>query len=90
MRSLHCVVFGTVTDGFFPSWVHDQEVQLGLAGWVRRLAEDKVEVLAQGAEDKARELALRLRQGTAVTRVDEVRTDWIEYEKAYQAFEIRA
>lgn len=90
MRSFHCVLFGKVKEGFFPTWVHDQAVQLGLCGWVRRLADDKVEVLAQGDEDKIKELALRLRQGTALNPIDDVRSDWLEYEKTYAKFEIRA
>ena len=89
MNSLHCVVTGQVQGVCFRSWVFDQAQSLGLTGWVRNLDDGKVEILAQGDEASAEEFKKRLRRGSQLSRVEDVKGTWIDYEKTYSGFEIR-
>jgi len=87
--SLHCVVTGRVQGVFFRAWVHDQAVQRGLAGWVRNLAHNSVEVLAQGEERALQNFKNLLRQGAPLSRVEEAECRMIEHDEFYNNFQIR-
>ncbi len=90
VRSLQCLITGTVQGVFLRSWIHDQAVSLGLKGWVRNVADGKIEVLAQGDEQACDELKERLYKGSPMSRVEQVECKWIEYDKEYDKFEIRS
>jgi len=88
-RSLQCIVSGKVQGVYFRSWVHDQAAALGVKGWVRNLADGKVEVLAQGDDAALEELRKRLHVGSQVSRVEKVDASWIDYDKQHAEFKIR-
>ncbi len=89
MKSLHCIVSGKVQGVYYRTWAFDQAQSLGLTGWARNLDDGKIEILAQGDETSAEEFKKRLRQGSPLSRVENVESDWIDYEKTYASFEIR-
>ncbi len=89
-RSLQCLLTGTVQGVFLRSWIHDQAVSLGLKGWVRNIADGKIEVLAQGGDDVCESFRDRLYQGSPLSRIQKVDSKWIDYDKEYEAFEIRS
>lgn len=86
---MHYVVNGKVQGVFFRSWVFDQARSLGVKGWVRNVTDGKVEVLGQGEEDALKSLKERLMQGSSLAQVQNVESNWTEYEKTYDDFEIR-
>jgi acylphosphatase len=88
-KSLHCVITGKVQGVFFRAWTHDQAEQLGVAGWVRNIGDRKVEVMAQGPEQALQDFKNRLRQGSPLSRVEEVKSDWVDHDKTYESFQIR-
>jgi len=87
--SLHATVTGKVQGVYFRAWVSDQAQGLGLTGWVRNLADGKVEILAQGAPDALNMFKERLPLGSPLSRVDAVETKTIDYDKHYANFQIR-
>ena len=87
--SLHATIAGKVQGVYFRAWVYDQAASLGLRGWVRNLADGKVEVLAQGDGESLAALKERLPQGSPLSRVDTVTASMIDHDKAYDAFAIR-
>ncbi|MGE4296590.1 MAG: acylphosphatase [Desulfovibrionaceae bacterium] len=89
IRSMHCVVSGKVQGVFFRAWVQDQATALGVNGWVRNLAQGQIEALAQGDESALELFRERLRTGSPISRTDALDVKWIEYDKAYEGFEIR-
>lgn len=88
-KSLHCIVSGKVQGVYFRAFVQEQADSLGLCGWVRNLADGKVEVLVQGSEEAQKALTERLWQGPALARVEHVEANHIDYDKSYPGFAIR-
>ena len=89
VQSWHCLVSGKVQGVNFRTWVHDQATNLDLKGWVRNLYDGRVEILAQGEEQKIEEFKGRIAQGSPWSKIDHIESDWIDYEKEYQSFELR-
>ncbi|MFP5257926.1 MAG: acylphosphatase, partial [Acidobacteriota bacterium] len=87
--SLHATISGKVQGVYFRAWIYDQAASLGLAGWVRNLADGQVEVLAQGAPEALAAFKERLPQGSPLSRVDTVKAEMLDYDKAFSAFTIR-
>ncbi|MFU2210166.1 acylphosphatase [Solidesulfovibrio sp. C21] len=87
--SLHATVSGKVQGVYFRAWVFDQAKSLGLTGWVRNLRDGQVEILAQGEAAALDALRQRLPGGSPLSLVESVEADMIDYDKAYNAFEIR-
>ncbi len=88
-RSLHCLISGKVQGVNFRSWTKSQADSLGLKGWVRNLEDGRVEVLAQGDEQPLFELKGRLAQGPTLSYVEKIETNWIDYDKTFDKFELR-
>ncbi|KUJ96096.1 MAG: acylphosphatase [Desulfonauticus sp.] len=90
MKTMQCLVSGKVQGVWFRAWTHDQATSLNIKGWVRNLADGKVEVLAQGEEKDLEELKKRLLVGSPLSRVEHVECKYLEdYDKTYDKFEIR-
>lgn len=62
---------------------------LGLTGWVRNLADGRVELLAQGEEKSLRNLLTWAHQGPSQARVDHVETSWVDSDGPLADFQIR-
>ncbi|MFT5782021.1 MAG: acylphosphatase [Pseudomonas sp.] len=69
---LHAAVSGKVQGVGFRQSTDDQAQRLELDGWVRNLADGRVEVLIEGEELVARELADWLVSGPKAARVTDV------------------
>lgn len=61
----------------------------GLSGWVRNLADGRVELLAQGEEKSLRNFLAWVHQGPAQARVDHVEAHWAPAEAELSGFQIR-
>jgi len=90
IRSLQSIVTGKVQGVAFRAWVSGQADSLNVKGWARNLADGAVEVLAQGDEAAVQELRTRLLGGSPLSRVHDVQSKWIEYDKEHERFEIRS
>ncbi|WP_271408844.1 acylphosphatase [Pseudomonas sp. Q1-7] len=66
---LHGYVSGKVQGVYYRQATQEQADRLELDGWVRNLADGRVEVLVEGEEAPARELAAWLEQGPADAQV---------------------
>ena len=92
-RSLNCVFTGksasAIPGGEFKEWIVNEAKNLAIAGWVRSLHDDRLEVLAQGTEENLEEFRVHLLQGPPFSKVENLECKWIEYEKAFSSFELR-
>jgi len=69
---LHGFVSGRVQGVYYRQSTEQQAERLGIDGWVRNLADGRVEVLLEGEEEAVRELERWLHEGPADADVSAV------------------
>jgi acylphosphatase len=86
---VHIFVSGLVQGVFFRSQTKNKAEEIGLFGWVRNLADGRVEILTEGEKDKLEKLVDWARKGPDSARVDGLEIDWQEFKGEFKDFEIR-
>jgi len=61
---------------------------LGLTGWVKNEPDGGVTIVAQGEEDKIKQLVVWAEQGPAAAQVEEVKVNWVKSEDNFTDFTI--
>ncbi len=72
---VHLIIEGRVQGVFFRDSTRRQARSLGVTGWVRNMRNGNVEVVAEGPEDRVRQLVDWCRRGPSAARVDRVEED---------------
>lgn len=75
---MHYVVAGRVQGVFYRASACEVATRLGLTGWVRNLADGKVEAVACGDADRLAQFTAWLRRGPAEAKVLEVKSNVCE------------
>jgi acylphosphatase len=73
---VHLLVSGLVQGVFYRQSTVDEARRLGVAGWVRNLADGRVEVEAEGDRAALEGLVAFCRRGPPSARVDDVAARW--------------
>ncbi|HID93146.1 MAG TPA: acylphosphatase [bacterium (Candidatus Stahlbacteria)] len=89
LKRVHIFVSGMVQGVFFRANTRDKANSLGINGWVRNLPDGRVEVVAEGEEEKLKELISWCYHGVPYARVDNVEVKWEEYKGEFETFSIR-
>jgi len=89
MRRVHCVVSGRVQGVFFRGATQARMRELGLRGWVRNLADGRVEALVEGDEEPLRAALEFLRRGPRGAAVSQLVVRDAEPGESLDTFEIR-
>ncbi|MGO9176399.1 MAG: acylphosphatase [Desulfobaccales bacterium] len=76
---LHVLIEGRVQGVFFRAATRDEASALGLAGWVRNLADGRVEALFEGERLALEKLLAWCRQGPPYAYVDHLEVEWQTY-----------
>lgn len=87
-RRAHILVTGRVQGVFFRDHTRRWAASLGLTGWVRNLADGRVEVLAEGEKTNLEALIARLRQGPPAASVEEAAVTWDDFRDEFEDFRI--
>lgn len=87
-RCRRYLISGRVQGVFYRASTQTAARRLGLSGWVRNLADGRVEVVARGPEAKLAEFALWLWQGPSGANVSTVE-EFDATEKSFSGFEVR-
>ena len=88
-RCRHFLVSGQVQGVFFRSATESVARRLGLSGWVRNLADSRVELVACGTASKLEELEQWLWQGPPHARVEHVISADVELQ-SFHDFSVRS
>jgi acylphosphatase len=75
-KAFRAIVTGRVLGVDFRSRIQRKATSLGLTGFVRALPNCSLEVVAQGSEDKLKDLAKYLEVGPRGATVEKVTVDW--------------
>ncbi|MDP3278779.1 MAG: acylphosphatase [Deltaproteobacteria bacterium] len=87
-KQLQGIVRGRVQGVFFRASLQREARRLGLTGWTKNLADQSVEFVAEGEEDKLRELLGWAGRGPSAARVERVETRWRGYQGDFIDFRI--
>lgn len=85
----HVFISGRVQGVFFRDFTQKRAEALGLTGWVRNVFDGRVEVVAEGEEEKLHLLLEKLKEGPPLARVDKIEVTWEEYKAEFTDFKIR-
>jgi len=85
----HVYISGRVQGVFFRASTRDKARELGLKGWVRNLADGRVEAVFEGEEEKVREMIEWCHKGPVLASVSNVDVRIEKPTHEYDEFEIR-
>lgn len=85
----HILISGRVQGVFFRANTRRRARKLGLVGYVMNLDDGRVEAVAQGSEDKLKELLEFCHKGPLLARVDNVEVKKEKVGNEFEGFEIR-
>jgi acylphosphatase len=88
MARLHVWIEGVVHGVFFRASTQQAANGLGLAGWVRNLADGSVEAVFEGDAEACRKALEFVKVGPPSARVSAVREVWDEQEESLEKFRI--
>jgi len=89
MKRLHVFVSGRVQGVFFRASTRDRARALGLKGWVRNLADGRVEAVFEGDEGALAAALEWCRQGPPGSLPEDVEARWEQSEARFTDFQIR-
>ncbi len=76
---VHLVVSGSVQGVSFRAYTAEEARRLRVAGWVRNLADGRVEAEAEGERTALEALVAFIRSGPPAARVEDVEVTWSEF-----------
>ena len=89
MQRLHAFISGRVQGVSFRYYARRTAAQLQLTGWVRNLADGRVETVAEGPEAQLKEYLHFLQRGSPAAVVSAVDVEWAAAEGNQTGFEVR-
>jgi len=86
---IHVFLSGRVQGVFFRDFTRRWAQILGLTGWVRNVFDGRVEVLAEGEEEKLKMLLEKLKEGPPLARVENMEASWEDYKAEFNDFTVK-
>ncbi len=87
-RRVHLLVGGRVQGVFFRESTKERARELQVTGWVRNLADGRVEVVAEGPESWLNEFVRYCERGPSNARVTTVQVDWDDFIGEFEDFSV--
>lgn len=87
-KQVHLRVHGIVQGVFFRAYTKQVATGLGIKGFVQNMPDGSVEILAQGPEEKLKELIEKVKIGPPAASVERVDEHWEKITRKYESFEI--
>jgi len=89
MKRVHLIVHGYVQGVFFRLNVKKMADSLELKGYAKNMTDGTVKVVAEGPQDKIKELIAYCKKGTEASEVEKVDVKFEEANSEFTNFEIR-
>jgi len=86
---IHVFLSGRVQGVFFRDFTRRWAQILGLTGWVRNVFDGRVEVVAEGEEEKLKMLLEKLKEGPPLARVENMEVSWEDYKAEFNDFTVK-
>ena len=86
---VHVFISGKVQGVFFRSSTKDMAKNLGLFGWVRNLADGRVEAVFEGKKDAIEKMLEWCKAGPEYARVTGIEVIWEEFKGDFKEFLLR-
>lgn len=83
------LVSGYVQGVFFRAHTKEIAKSLSICGWVKNLADGRVEILAEGEEEDIKKLIEWAKRGPRGAKVSDVKVEYQDYTGAFETFEIK-
>ncbi|WP_163327725.1 acylphosphatase [Desulfurobacterium thermolithotrophum] len=88
MKALHAIISGRVQGVGYRAFTKNKAKLLGLKGFVKNLPDGRVEVYAEGEEEKLYKLLNYLREGFLLSNVVDIKFQLLEARRNYADFNI--
>lgn len=88
MVRAHVFIKGQVQGVFYRAWTLRQAQGLRLTGWVRNLADGRVEAVFEGEKEGVEEMIAKCRQGPQLAGVDHIDVNWEKATGEFAEFDI--
>jgi acylphosphatase len=89
MKTTHVQVEGRVQGVWFRDYTQRQAHLLNLSGWVRNKRDGSVEAILSGDDTNVKAMLEWLKQGSPLSRVDNIHIHETITEEEYTTFEVR-
>jgi len=86
---VHVFISGKVQGVFFRSSTQDMAQKLGLFGWVRNLADGRVEAVFEGEKEEVEKMLEWCKVGPEYARVTGIEVIWEEFKGDFKEFLLR-
>lgn len=88
MKRVHAFIEGRVQGVFYRAFARDSARALGLSGWVRNLADGRVEAVFEGEEEKIEKMLAFLKKGPPYAVVKNLEVEEEEYKGEFRGFAV--
>ncbi len=85
----HLYISGRVQGVGFRAYTRRKASQEGVTGWVRNLADGRVEVVLSGARENVGLVINSLRSGPSLARVEDIKIEDEEYQGDFTHFSVK-
>lgn len=86
----HIFVEGRVQGVFYRNWTFKQAKDFQLTGWVKNLADGRVEAVFEGSEKKVKKIVDKCGKGSLLSSVKHIDVSWEGATGEYKIFQIVA
>ena len=87
-QRVNIFISGRVQGVFFRQFIQEKAQELGLFGWVKNLADGRVEIIIEGGKEKIDKILTYLKQGPPLSKVESIEVDYQKYQGEFEIFEI--
>lgn len=85
----HIFVSGRVQGVFFRSETLEKACEMGINGWVKNLADGRVEAVFEGEIEQVEKIIEWAKKGPFFAKVNDLKVKWENYKGEFDNFEIR-